>query len=204
MIVTVLNQKYRCGCGKGIHKVGHPGLLDYFNNIVEWDKCIWPEKEDGTMDTTILGDPKKLEPGNCIVWSGNVLVFDDPDNVVLIVSETGPLSVERFKKAILDEFEFCSSLIPEIKIESVNEKKPEKELGQIKIGYTKWQIIKDKVIDKTPITIKVEYQDLLVFPIILWVDGKVIEYDKDILDEETLEELINPIYFWISNLTVGA
>jgi len=204
MIVTVLNQRYRCGCGKGIHKVGHPGLLDYFNNIVEWDKCIWPEKEDGTMDTTILGDPKKLEPGNCIVWSGNVLVFDDPDNVVLIVSETGPLSVERFKKAILDEFEFCSSLIPEIKIESVNEKKPEKELGQIKIGYTKWQIIKDKVIDKTPITIKVEYQDLLVFPIILWVDGKVIEYDKDILDEETLEELINPIYFWISNLTVGA
>lgn len=198
MIVTVLNQKYRCGCGKGMHKVGHPGLLDYFNEIVEWDKCEWPEKEDGTKDTTILGDPKRLEPGNCIVWSGNVLVFDDQDNVVLIVSETGPLSVERFKKAVIDEFEFLDSLNPDVKIEEINEKKPDKELGQVKIGYTRWQTMKDKVTGKTPITLKVDYPDLLLFPAILWVSDKIIEYDKDILDEETINELINPVYLWIS------
>ena len=43
-----------------------------------------------------------------------------------------------------------------------------------------------------------DYPDLLLFPITLWISDKVVEYDRDLIEEDIIEELINPVYLWIS------
>lgn len=42
MIIEILNQKYRCGCEKGINKLEIPGLISKLNTVIDWEKTKFP------------------------------------------------------------------------------------------------------------------------------------------------------------------
>ena len=194
MIVGILTQMYKCGCGKGIHSVSLLGILEYLNSIIDWDKCKWPEDENKKENKEFLGNPPQLKPGNCILWDGNVIAIDSPDTVVLVVSETGPLSIERFKTAVKNEMSFYDS--PNIKCERVKKEKPG-ETEAYRTGYSKWSIIKEKI-NNEPETLKVEDEETLLFPITVWVEGADIIFDPQEVDKEAIELLSGSIYLWLS------
>lgn len=205
MIVGILPQIYKCGCGKGIHAIKYLSLLEYLNEIIDWSKCKWPEEidKDATTDpekpvmkenTEFLGNPPQLKPGNCILWDGNVIALDDSDTAILVVSETGPLSIERFKTAVENEMSFYDN--PRIKCERVEKEKPE-ETEAYRTGYSKWSIIKEKI-NNEPETLKVVDEETLLFPITVWVEGADIIFDPQEVDREAIEMLSGSIYLWLS------
>lgn len=51
MVIDVLDQKYKCGCNRGITSITRPSLLSKVNSIIEWDFCKFPEisKEDSEL-----------------------------------------------------------------------------------------------------------------------------------------------------------
>lgn len=44
MVIQVLKNKYKTGCGIGINKLDCPGILEKLNFIIEWDKSEFPAR----------------------------------------------------------------------------------------------------------------------------------------------------------------
>lgn len=120
MIITVLNQMYKCGCNRGMSAIEKTTLLPKLNAIIEWDLCEFPTKiekvkkkimvrnEEDTQDIEqeiedevvvedreFLGSDPELKPGNCFLFKGQVIAVDSIDRLVLIVSETGRGALNR-------------------------------------------------------------------------------------------------------------
>jgi hypothetical protein len=131
MVVEILSQKYKCGCNRGINKFDQSNILRDLNLIMEWDLCIFPKKlrddwdpeakdaegnplkpteKDYVEDRDFLGkfneEGPELKPGDCFFYDGQVIAVDSPSRLVLIVSETGPHSLERiYREHIEPEIE---------------------------------------------------------------------------------------------------
>lgn len=129
MKIDILEQKYKVGCGRGINYIDKPGLLTKLNMIIEWPKCNFPkefdhdeERETGEVDDegkpitqvvhifkenrNFLGDEPELQPGNCFKLDGQLIAVDGPNRLVLMVSETGGLALQRlWEEKIAPEIE---------------------------------------------------------------------------------------------------
>lgn len=197
MKVVILAQKYKCGCGKGIHHAKYPGLVETLNTIMEWDLCEWPEKEKGVQDKEFLGNPPQLEPGNCILWDGNVIALDDMDTAILIVTETGPFAITRFIDAVKNEVVF-SDEVKKITISESEKEKPE-EPGCFRLGYDMWKVFKDKYKQEKEVCLSVMDEETLIFPITVWVDKQSIWFDQGEVEKETIEDLSISIYNYLIN-----
>lgn len=122
MIIEVLNQKYLCGCNRGITAIEKPKLLINLNMVIEWDFCRFPMKTETSKadpnnpdseeikkeveDRAFLGEEPELKPGNVFLYKGQVIAVDSEDRLVLLVSETGYGALERIYKEDF-ETEFC-------------------------------------------------------------------------------------------------
>lgn len=118
MVIEVLDQKYRCGCNRGMADIKKPHILTNLNAIIEWGFCKFPDKyspdykpeydesgklknppvpgKDMTENREFLGKDPELKPGNCFMFEdGQVIAVDSEDRLVLIVSETGPKALDR-------------------------------------------------------------------------------------------------------------
>lgn len=133
MIIEILNQKYKCGCEKGMAELKVPGILLKLNSIIEWDFCVFPQKVEeldeteevviGTDDSgneiketrkktviiedrNFLGEDPELKPGNVFLYKGQVIAVDSPDRLILIVSETGCGALDRiYEENMKTEFD---------------------------------------------------------------------------------------------------
>lgn len=113
MIITILPNKYRCGSNRGITSIEKPGLIVKLNQIINWEASKFPykpkESEDDPdiEDREFLGPDPKLEPGNMFIYKdGQVLACDSPDRLILVMSESGPLALQRiYDEEISLEFE---------------------------------------------------------------------------------------------------
>lgn len=85
MVIKKTKSKYRVGCGRGQNKAELPNLLYKLNLILD-------KKGSG------LEDDVELRDGDVFELDGTILAVDG-DNLVQIVSESGPLAVKR----LLDE-----------------------------------------------------------------------------------------------------
>lgn len=107
MVIKVLEQKYDCGCNRGLSILEDENLLRNLNLIIEWDLCAWPKKlkegfsgdapseSDFEDNKKFLGEEPELKPGDCFLYKGQVIAVNSKDSLVLIVSETGNLALER-------------------------------------------------------------------------------------------------------------
>ena len=121
MVIQVLDQKYKCGCNRGMAYIDEHNILVDLNAIIEWKFCSFPSKyisdykpkfddqgklenppvpgKDVIEDREFLGKEPELKPGNCFLLDGGqVIAVDSKDRLVLIVSETGPKALDRIWK----------------------------------------------------------------------------------------------------------
>lgn len=114
MKVTFLADKYRVGTDRGLYAHEKEGILDDLNLVIDLKGSVYPEKwvetedkkayhkTEQTMDEFFEErTEKKLEPGDMFVYDGQVLAIDRPDRLIVVLSESGPLSVQRFVEEIL-------------------------------------------------------------------------------------------------------
>lgn len=114
MKVTFLAEKYRVGTDRGLYAHEKKGILEDLNLVIDLKHSEYPKKwvetedkkayheTETTMDEFFEGRPeKKLEPGDMFVYDGQVLAIDRPDRLIVVVSESGPLAVQRFVEEIL-------------------------------------------------------------------------------------------------------
>ena len=114
MKVTFLADKYRVGTDRGLYAHEKEGILEDLNLVIDLEHSVYPEKwvetEDKkayhkttqTMDEFFEGrTEKKLEPGDMFVYDGQVLAIDRPNRLIVCISETGALAVQRFVEEIL-------------------------------------------------------------------------------------------------------
>lgn len=168
MIITVLTQKYKCGCNRGITALEKPSLLPKLNSIIEWDLCEFPTKlekkkviiknDDGknveeeqeieVEDRNFLGDDPELKPGNCFLFEGQVIAVDSNDRLILLVSETGHGALDRiYEETIKPEIELTFNGFEdtnakwEVPDDSANFL--EQFDGEYKVPYHLYKIFKD-------------------------------------------------------------
>lgn len=173
MIITVLGQKYKCGCNRGMTALEKPSLLPKLNSIIEWDLCEFPtkleEKEivtssDGgkddiktksmveVEDRNFLGDDPELKPGNCFLFEGQVIAVDSNDRLVLLVSETGHGALDRiYEETIKPEIELTFNGFEDTnaKWEVPNDSTDflKQFDGEYKVPYHLYKIFKDHFVE---------------------------------------------------------
>jgi len=203
MIITVLTQKYRCGCNKGISKEETPELLEKLNKVIQWDKVTWPEKEEGVPNTEYLGLLPQLKPGDTFLWDENVMAIDDERSIVLIVSETGPLSVRRFVESLNNDFDLVTFNSEGVELEEdALWQDPEENFEEFRTKYSKYKCIKDRCDDPNFLKkrkIKIKNIPLpVILPTVVYVDGQKIFYNPEEVDPDIIEKVSNVVYYWIT------
>jgi hypothetical protein len=209
MIITVLTQKYSCGCGKGILKETTPNLLDKLNRIVDWSKVNWPMKTEGEKtipDTKFLGTPPILKPGDMFLWEGSILAIDDTESIVLVISETGPKSASRFIQYLEDENSFLNKKQQGSNLELTIEELPwcdidllKENLEEYTTQYSRYKPMIDgcdnkDLLRKRKLTIK---ETATSNPVTIYLDRQTIFYDPNELSQDNLEKLVMEIYDWV-------
>lgn len=205
MIITVLTQKYNCGCNKGISKEETPDLLKKLNKSIQWDKVTWPEKEKDVPYTDYLGNPPQLKPGDTFLWDGNVFAIDDENSIVLIVSETGPLSIKRFINCLNYDYKYKLSTegtnINELDMEVIPWEEPGEDLEESRVKYTNYTCVKNRlnapeVLKK--IRIKINNLSLpVILPTVLYIEGQKILYNPEEIDPNILEDVLVLVFYYI-------
>ena len=205
MIVTVLNQKYSCGCGKGISKETTPDLLNKLNHTISWDKVNWPEKKEGEEtipDTECLGIPPRFNPGDMFLWENSVIAIDDPNSVVLIVSETGPRSAARFIQYLKDEYNYNNkqkeiSSYPVIKEQSwCDLDLLDENLEEYTTQYSKYKPISDQCDDKDLLK-KRKLTISLPDQVTVYLNRQSIFYNPKEISPSDIEGISMKIYDWV-------
>jgi len=166
MKIDILSQKYKVGCERGINYIDKPGLLTKLNMIIEWPKCSFPqefdhdeERETGEIDDegkpivqtvhifkenrNFLGDEPELQPGNCFKLDGQLIAVDGPNRLILMVSETGGLALQRlWEEKIAPEIEmtFNDYDIDDVEMSDVDPSNIPEGLESGKIEWRYWNL----------------------------------------------------------------
>lgn len=212
MIITVLSQKYKCGCGRGISYIERSSLVPKLNAIIEWDLCEFPKKKEGDKeveDRKFLGDDPGLSPGDCFLYDGQVIAVDSINRLVLIVSETGSLALDRIlKDDILPELElkFNSYLTEDVKWEVVEDEDSVKDFdGTYNIEYNIYKIWKEHFVKgrgflEKGMKIKAKItSDICIVPVDLILQDWSIKYKKSQLEEDEAEYVSKECISWFYN-----
>lgn len=145
MVIEILKQKYKVGCGRGAGNIFIDNLQDILNYTVDFDFCLFPPKECGKKKVTVpkvdiegketgetlgeeeftvyeedrefLGHEPKLEPGTCFKLKGKTLALESDRELVLIAPINGGRHVlERlWEEDIEPEYKLLSGHYPEVK-----------------------------------------------------------------------------------------
>lgn len=204
MKVTILNQKYKVGCGKGVNYLDRVGILSDLNKIIDWDNSTFPKDKEGIENRKFLGDEPQLAPGNCFEFSGQVIAIDSEDRIVLVVSETGPLALERLlSETIQPELKVLKAVdILEVLPENINPQAIETddyksnydstvELDSSVFNLWKRHITKSDRYNSSTVEYIVEGSDVFIIPVKIVISGsdRRVFYNSDELDESTAELL---------------
>lgn len=199
MLITVLAQKYKTGCERGITAEERFLLLKELNAVIEWDKCEFPKDADGNEDRKFLGDVPELKPGNCFLYEGNVIAVDREDRLILIVSETGPLALRRICDEIIRE-EY--NLINCVDVDGIDYKEEDPALvphdyKEFPVPYYLMKIFKEKVAygrfrpDKC-----LECNVDFYIPLHVYIKDWSMYFNMDEIDEDMVEVAVREIISW--------
>lgn len=199
MIIEVLDQKYKCGCNRGMNKLSHPGLLTQLNAVMEWEYCRGLEK----LKKKEKDGEEELTPGDVFLYRGQVIAVDSPDTLILVVSETGVLALERlWDEHISVEIGlmFNSNPIDMILTYEVVDSIPA-GLEEYSPEYKLYNIFKERFIKgrgfNPDFCIKAEISsgDYL-FPVTVYLRPWVILYDPEDFEVEQLPQVAQSIVSW--------
>lgn len=214
MVITVLNQTYKCGCNKGMNYYEAPNILSKLNMIIEWDSCTFPiklkeggnpeDEKDYEEDKKFLGDVPELKPGNVFLLDGQVIAIDSENKIVLVISETGWNSLKRIVSEILDvelELEFNEFETKGLIWENCDKSKIPENYEFFTIPYEFMKVWKEKFYngrDNGMNTVKIELSsnNCIFDPTVFYIIGWEIAYDPELICEELMETVSKEIISW--------
>ncbi|MBP3732118.1 MAG: hypothetical protein J6I84_02610 [Bacilli bacterium] len=211
MKIEFLPDKYRCNSNNGITLHKKEGLISDLSRVIDFEHSTYPKKwvdegekyvgHDQTV-TDFLGDRRVLEPGDMFIHAGQVLAVNDPETLILCVSETGGFALQRFVNEVLAaELELLDTDLvdTEVKVEPVvgNEEKP---TGEIAIPYYKMKAWREKL-DRPekatyPIKATINCPDLLL-PVSIWIgDWEAWYMEEEIDDPDVAKDMVGKVLGW--------
>jgi hypothetical protein len=212
MIVEFIKDKYKCGSNRGIYATDYDNLCKDLNTVIDFDKSIYPFKWVESEDKTKYNGVRKtkeeyfkdespsVKPGTMFIYDGQVFAIDSENRLVLAVSETGALAVERFVKDVLSgEMELMrgslNSTAENVIVEEIEEV-PENLLDNEKnLSYYKGKIWRQGT--NLPKKFKTTFQSCnCILPVTLWFDNTRIFYDPEEIFEDQVEDLITEFLYW--------
>lgn len=223
MKITILEQKYKVGCGKGLACIERLHILTHLNTIIEWSKCEWPTKKEKVEVENLLGEktieerdvPNKdflgstpeLSPGNVFEVNGQVIAVDSEDRLVLIVSRTGPASLERVWTDMIEpeiDMIFNNYDVNVNSWERASKKDIPDDFEPVAIPYNIYKIWKDHFLakegiddsDNLCIKTEVESADLFMPVEIYFLKWKVYVRLDDYMDENHVKDIVKQAISW--------
>lgn len=212
MVITILSQKYNCGCNKGMSLIEKRSLLPKLNAIIEWDLCEFPKKiENGKEieDREFLGKDPELAPGNCFLFKGQVIAVNSVNELVLVVSETGYMALDRvWEENIKPELDmkFNTYDTEDVVWEVVEDDNLLNEFDEIySPNYCIYNIWKEHFVEgrgflKSGLKLKVQMKsDNYIRPIdLIFLDWKV-KYKSIQLENDEVEYAVKECISWFYN-----
>lgn len=212
MKVTFLRDKYRCGSNCGLYPAEKPGILESLRKIIDIQGSTYPEKfkekkEDPTEYMTVLEffkDNRPLSPGDMFLYEGQIIAIDNPDRLVLALSETGGTALYRFVEEVVPaEVELLeggsvSTNGVEIRPETETEWKKE-TYESFPIPYYKMKAWRDKLgrpeHAEFPIRAILDSNEFL-FPVSMWIGDWEVWYDPEEIDPEMIADAAQEVLAW--------
>lgn len=215
MVIEISNMTYRVGCGIGYDKITIPSLLTKLNTIIEWDFSRFPPlgkdkspDDPDKEDREFLGPEPELKVGSVFKLGNQLLAIEDPDTIVLVMSETGIGGLKRvWDEQIEPELNFAFNVDSP---NSLTVKKVSK--GEIpdtwefyNIKYIDAKIWKDRFFPGRPEynceedeCLKVEMEsDSFILPIHLYLKGWGFFYNTfEMEDPDELKMCANQMIKW--------
>lgn len=154
MIITKLLEKYRTGCGRGISAIKEKNMSLILNSVIDWENSVILKVSDD-------GDPKVhdyyLEPGDCFCIGVDkekarvVLAMDTDDQLVCVLSDTGPYALQRiWDEKIMPEYELMHHRYDKVDVHSWEPKNTatdfpkEDKLSEVKVNKNKYRLWKER------------------------------------------------------------
>lgn len=205
MVIEISNMTYRVGCGIGFDKLTIPSLLFKLNAVVEWDLSRFPPlgkdkspDDPDKEDRAFLGDTPELKVGSVFKIGNQLVAVDDPDTLVLVMSETGALGLKRvWEEMIEPEINYAFNIEgPEsLTVEKVSKSEIPDDWEFYNIRYIDAKIWKDRFFPGRPEfecgdddCLKVEMEsESFIMPIHLYLKGWGFFYNT--LEMEDPDEL---------------
>lgn len=208
MIISISNQKYKCGCNIGMSKLEKQNVLSKLNTIIEWD-VINKDVKEGKDKIT------ELKPGDCFLFDGQIIAVDSKDCLVLLFSETGFNSLERiYNDVIILEFNLLSGIngTEEVTWESIKDEDEKKKLleefdGEYQVPYNIYKEFRDHFIARRGFTneegdfcIKAQItSDLIIIPVDILLLKWKIKYKSSQSEERDIKFIVNSALSWFYN-----
>ena len=211
MVISIVSQKYACGCGRGQSEWKEKDVLKKLNGIIEWERCAFPFKlkengdpknaEDYIQDREFLGEKPELKPGDCFYWNKQLFGIDNLDSIILLISETGPLAGKRLLTQIKLENSFKNeSENLSFTIEGVNEIPGDQALETITPDYNTINTMWDKFwrgrYEEPVLKFKITDENFIMEPVLYWNQKEFKFYynPEEIFEKEEADYIINLLF----------
>lgn len=156
-------------------------------------------------DRSFLGDDPELKPGNCFLFRGQVIAVNDNDSLVLVVSETGALALDRIwaehiepeLKLMFNTYETGSVTHEPVDINNIPE-----NLETYNAPYSLYKIWKDKYVkgrgylEKGMCIKTVIESDTTFFPVTLYLLDWTVKYNPEEIEEDQIETVVHELLSW--------
>lgn len=203
MLVTILAQKYKTGCERGIAAEELPDILTKLNAVIEWDKCEFPKKKEGETeieDRKFLGDTPELKPGDCFFYEGNVIAVDRDDRLILILSETGPGALHRIcHDIILEEFYLfmnCTD-VDSVEFKEVDPATIPEDYEEYPVSFYLMKIFREKVAyGRFNSDVCLECNVDFYIPLHMYIRNWSMFFNKEEIDDEIVDVAKKEILAW--------
>ena len=214
MIITVLPSKYRCGSNRGITAIEYPGLVVKLNQIINWNLSTFPFKtkenpdDPDVEDREFLGSDPKLVPGSMFIYrEGQVIACDSDDRLVLVMSETGPLALQRiYDEEISLEFDLKFNYWGgDVKFEKAERKDIPDTYKSYTVPYYLMMIFKNYFLlgrdyPRKNLCLRCTLDsDNYIMPVTLYMQDWTISYNPSEVFDEQIEDTAKELIAWFYN-----
>ena len=210
MVITVLRDKYNCGSNRGITYIEYPNLLGKLNQIIHWHLSTFPSKlkekpEDPDVeDKEFLGKEPELKPGNMFVYDGQVIACDTNDRLILVISETGALALQRIYDNIITlEFDLKFNYEnPHVTFEKSDISNIPDNYEEYTVPYYLMMLFKNNFLlgrdfPRKDLCLKtVLDSDNYVLPVTIYVLDWKVKYDPILIDKEQIGDTVKELFSW--------
>ena len=158
----------------------------------------------GVEDKEFLGKEPELKPGNMFVYDGQVIACDTNDRLILVISETGALALQRIYDNIITlEFDLKFNYEnPHVTFEKSDISNIPDNYEEYTVPYYLMMLFKNNFLlgrdfPRKDLCLKtVLDSDNYVLPVTIYVLDWKVKYDPILIDKEQIGDTVKELFSW--------